>query len=76
MKTTIVIDDEIAARLRQEAARRGASMSSLVEDALRRFFDERPPARKLSPLPIFDGGRPLVDVSDREALFRAMEEDS
>jgi uncharacterized protein (DUF433 family) len=28
---------------------------------------------KLPPLPTFDGGAPLVDVADRDALYEAME---
>ena len=74
MKTTIILDDRVASRLRREADERGTTMSRLVEDALRRFLETRPAARKLPPLPSFDGGRPLVDVSDRDALYRAMEE--
>lgn len=56
MKTTLVIDDKLLDRLREEAARRGTTLSALVESALRMFLDlrrERPP---LPPLPSFDGG--------------------
>jgi hypothetical protein len=74
MKTTLVLDDTVAERLRREAQRRRTSMSKLVEDALRRYFDARAPRTALPPLPSFDAGRPLVDVSDRDALYRAMEE--
>jgi len=73
MKTTLVIDDQIMIRLREEAARQKRTLSSLVEGALRRMLEapENPP--DLPPLPVFHGGRPLVDVADREALYRAME---
>ena len=73
MKTTLVLDDAIAARLKQEAARRGESMSRIVEAALRVFLrhrDRRPP---LPPLPTFDSGGALVDIADRDALYQAME---
>jgi hypothetical protein len=76
MKTTLVLDDSVASRLRREAERRGTTMSRLVEDALRRFFAERPKAAPLPPLPSFDGGRLRVDVSDRDALYRVMEEEA
>jgi hypothetical protein len=73
MKTTLVLDDAIAARLKREAARRGRTMSELVEMALRLFFRGARPARDLPELPSFDGGGALVDLSDRDALYQAME---
>ncbi|HAK93956.1 MAG TPA: hypothetical protein DCM87_02830 [Planctomycetes bacterium] len=74
MKTTLVIDDGVFSRLKQEAARRKITMSALVESALRTFLTQRPGrGAKLPPLPSFDGGNVLVDVADRDALYRAME---
>jgi ribbon-helix-helix CopG family protein len=73
MKTTLVIDDEVMTRLREEAARRGKTISALVEAALRNLFDASEQRRELPPLPTFHGGRPLVDVADRDALYQAME---
>lgn len=73
MKTTLNIDDSVMAQLRREAARTGRTMSELVESALRRLLGRQPEAPDLSPLPTFDSGGALVDVSDREALYKAME---
>lgn len=73
MKTTLIIDDAVMARVRQEAARTGRTMSDLVEDALRRLLDSTPDSRDLRPLPSFASGGSLVDIADREALYRAME---
>jgi hypothetical protein len=73
MKTTLVIDDTVMARLKRESARTGRTMSELVETALRRMLQQRPDAAELPPLPSFKGGGPLVDIADREALYRAME---
>lgn len=74
MKTTLVIDDGVMKRLRQEAVRRGTTISALVEAALRLFLEGRArPAPTLPPLPAFDGGGATVDISDRDALYRAME---
>ena len=74
MKTTLTIDDTVMKRLRQEAARTGRTMSELVETALRRLLMSRPvPATDVSPLPSFDSGGALVDIADRDALYRAME---
>ena len=54
-------------------------MSELVEAGLRRVLAE--PSRsdtasaELSPLPSWNGGRELVDISSRDVLYRAMEEE-
>jgi hypothetical protein len=71
MKTTLVIDGEVMRRLKAEAA-----ISSLVEAALRALLDGRPGAGavELPPLASFDLGEPAVDVADRDALSRAMED--
>lgn len=74
MKTTLEIDPTVMKRLKQEAAIRGKTMSELVEAALRVFLrggkGKRTP---LPPLPKFDGGGATVDISDRDALYGAME---
>jgi hypothetical protein len=73
MKTTLNIDDAVMAQLKQEAARRGRTMSELVETALRQLFRARGPRQELPPLPTFASGGALVDVADRDALYQAME---
>ena len=73
MKTTLQIDDGVMRDLKMRAAREGRTMSELVEAALRRLLDERPASRELPPLPVMMA-RELVDVSDRDALYRTMEE--
>jgi hypothetical protein len=61
--------------LKQEAARRGQTMSEIVEAALRLFFRNPRQPRQPPELPTFDLGAELVDLADREALYRVMEED-
>jgi hypothetical protein len=75
MKTTLNIDDTVMARLRQESARQKRTMSELVEAALRLLFRASTEAKKkkLRPLPRFDGGKPRVDIADRNALYDVME---
>ena len=75
MKTTLNIDDTVMARLRREAARTGRTMSELVETALRLLLERKAEVRDLPPLPVFHSGGALVDVADRDALYRAMEEE-
>ena len=73
MKTTLNIDATVMAELKREAARRGRTMSDLVETALRLLL--RSPRRRgeIPPLPSFTSGGALVDVADRESLYQAME---
>lgn len=76
MKTTLVIDDTVMQRLREEAARRGVTMSALVEAGLRRVLDEPAPRPEAPPpLPLWDSGGARVDVADRDALYELLERD-
>ncbi len=77
MKTTLNIDEGVMNRLREEAARRGVTMSTLVEAGLRRVLDEsREPgehASGLLALPSWRSGGTRVDVANRDELYAAME---
>ena len=73
MKTTLNIDDSVFARLKQEAARQGRTMSELVETGLRLLFKATKDQRTLPALPTFRSGGHLVDVSNRDALYDVMD---
>ena len=73
MKTTLNIDDTVMLRLKKEAARSGRTMSELVETALRQLLKTRTGEPELPPLPSFDGGGALVDISNRDELYRVMD---
>jgi hypothetical protein len=73
MKTTLNIDATVMARLKRESVRTGRTMSELVETALRRLLQAKRDASELPPLPSFKSGGAMVDIADREALYRAME---
>jgi hypothetical protein len=75
MKTTLMIDDGVMQRLKEEAARRRTTISDLVEASLRAMLDQRPQGAEndVEPLPAFDLGTARVDISDRDALYQAME---
>lgn len=73
MKTTLNIDKTVMQELKREAARRGCTMSELVETALRLLFQSRKKPANLPPLPTFESGGALVDIADRQALYQAME---
>lgn len=78
MKTTLNIADSVMRELKEEAARRGTTMSALVEAGLRRVLSA-PSAEahpdSLEPLPSWDSGGFLVDVADREALDRVLDQE-
>jgi hypothetical protein len=76
MKTTLVLEDRLMQRLKALAARRGQTLSSLVDQFLRRGLEEDAGTKKRArppELPVHEMGEPLVDLSDREALTEAME---
>jgi len=73
MRTTITLDDDVAALIESERARTGESFRSTVNRLLRRSARvegrTRPPA--LPELP----GRPLVDVSDISELLATLDDE-
>lgn len=74
MKTTLHISDPLMIRLKQTAAKRGQTMASLVEAALRQYLDtDHEAIAELPPLPRFDSGGAIVNIADRDALYHAME---
>ena len=76
MRTTIRLSDDLAARAKELAARRGTTFTAVVEDALRLAFDrERETSRTVVELPTM-GGHGLqagVDLDDSAALLDLME---
>jgi hypothetical protein len=62
-------------RLRRKAASEGKTMSALVEAAPRLLFQAggRKSKPKLRRLRTWDGGKPRVDIADRNALYDFME---
>ena len=73
MRTTITLDDDVAALIESERARTGESFRAAVNRLLRR--GARPVAasapRSLPTLP----GRPILDVSDVSALLATLDDE-
>lgn len=76
MRTTVAIDDNLLARAKERAQRRGQTLGQLVEDAIRRELgapaDVTPP-----PVPVMTGGtgpRPGLDLTSNRALREALDE--
>ena len=79
MQTTLNIDEAIVERLYAEAKRRGTTASALAEAAIRQILGEEPVPAKTAgelfdKLPKWRGGKLLVDITDREELYRVMDE--
>jgi hypothetical protein len=73
MRTTITLDDDVAALIESERARTGESFRAAVNRLLRRGAGGgRAPAP--SPLPELPG-RPLLDVSDVSAVLAALDDE-
>lgn len=80
MRTTLNLDDQLHARLKQHAAASGRTLTEVLEDAVRSHLadvdavaDDEPPA-----FPTFDGGDapgvlPGVDLDDNAALLDVLE---
>ena len=73
MRTTITLDDDVAALIESERARTGESFRVAVNRLLRRSArGTRPPVPPALPeLP----GRPILDVSDVSALLAALDDE-
>lgn len=72
MKITVRIPDHLVIELRRRAAVEGRTFAQMMTETLRRGLAPHAPA-VLPPLPVFHLGEPLVDLADRDALYRAME---
>jgi len=73
MKTTLNISDKVMRELKREAARRGQTMSELVEAALRLLLHKPTSRKNLPPLPELSSGGARVDVANRQSLYDVME---
>jgi hypothetical protein len=73
-RTTLILQERRLGELKRLAVERNQTLSSLVDeflaDGIRRA---RAPKRRAPPLPIFDMGKPRVNVADRDQLWEAME---
>lgn len=66
MRTTLNLDDDVAAQVAGLSRRQGRSMSRVANDLIRAGLREAASAPALAPYdpPTFDTGEPLVDVTD------------
>jgi hypothetical protein len=75
MRTTLNLDEDVAARLAAESRRRGESLSRTANEFLRagmRAFQARHRIDAYEP-PVFDSGRPRLDVTDVAAALESLD---
>ena len=70
------LPDGLMERVRARATASGRTTTSLVEEALRMLLDTARPREPSGPLPAYGtpGGRFLVDLEDRDAVWAALNE--
>ncbi len=76
MRTTLNLDDALVRAAKQEAMARGVTLTRIIEEALRAELTSKPARGEFHlDFPVVQGRRPPdVDISDRDALYDAMEE--
>ena len=78
MRTTIRLNDRLLEQAREEARRRGATLTALIEEGLRRELarSKETGPRPRVELPVFEasGLMPGVDLSNNASLLEIMEE--
>lgn len=75
MRTTLNLDDDVAAAITSVARSRGQSLSRVANDLIRRGLaqtDARPDLPPYEPR-VFDTGAPLVDVTDVAAALEVLD---
>ncbi|MEM1126697.1 MAG: DUF2191 domain-containing protein [Bacteroidota bacterium] len=76
MPTTLTLDDDLAARAEEAAAREGTTVARLLEEGLRLRLRSALSPDELPPLPIFDGGTgmaPGIDPLSNRAMRDALD---
>ncbi len=74
MRTTLTLDDDVAALIESERARTGESFRAAVNRLLRRGACAGSPSVSPPSLPELPG-RPVLDVSDVSALLAALDDE-
>jgi hypothetical protein len=74
-RTTLLLDDNQMARLKNLARTQGRTMTDLINEFIAEGLAARtaPKPEQALSLPVFEMGRPRVNLADREALEAIME---
>jgi predicted DNA-binding ribbon-helix-helix protein len=78
MRTTIRLDNDLLARVKQIAARRNKTLTSVIEESLLETLARQQEAQERTPVNLRTvsgkGLQPGVDLDDSAALLSVMEE--
>jgi hypothetical protein len=75
-RTTLAIEERLWERIREKARREGRDFQDCANRLLTRGIEaekKETGSNRKKRLPTFSMGKALVDISDREALYEAME---
>jgi hypothetical protein len=74
-RTTLLLDDAHMLRLKNLARAQGRTMTDLINEFIAEGLAARsaPRSERVLKLPLYDMGRPRVNVADREALEAILE---
>lgn len=76
MRTTLNIQDDLMRRVRRRAAETGATITEVVEEALRASVAGQAPRKgryTFAWSPVSGRTHPGIDLADRDSLYEAME---
>jgi hypothetical protein len=75
MRTTLNLDDDVAARLAAESRKRGESLSRTANEFLRAGIRASQAGGRIDAYepPVFDSGRPRLDVTDVAAALESLD---
>jgi hypothetical protein len=79
MRTTLDLNDTLLTQAKTRAAKENRTLTSIVEEALRKLFDGHGKPKKIPEIPIFKGGTglaPGIDPTRIEAHFHALEDEA
>lgn len=77
MRTTINLPNALGEAARAKAAAEGRTFTSVVEEGLRAVLQRDVTTADVEPLPAYGDPkqRPLVDLTDRDAVYAALDAD-
>lgn len=73
-RTTLDLDATVTQALRQRAKREGKSMGQVASEALAAALAEVPADPPPFEWKTYDMGLPLIDLEDKDALYRILDE--